>query len=123
MFSAMDALMRDAVSSGSCNGAPLDSVLTIAVLFCIGWYPFVGEIRIALYNCVYITLLTRVGYEFFSNFCIFFISVLYSSNQFWVAPPRSGTHSEITKRKDIIETEEATKNAFVMPFINLLGYN
>ena len=31
--------------------------------------------------------------------------------------------SVIAKRKDIIETEEATKNAFVMPFINLLGYN
>ena len=31
--------------------------------------------------------------------------------------------SIIAKRKDIVETEEATKNAFIMPFINLLGYN
>ena len=29
----------------------------------------------------------------------------------------------ITKDKDAIQTEEATKNACVMPFINLLGYN
>ena len=29
----------------------------------------------------------------------------------------------IEKRKDLIQTEEATKNAFVMPFINLLGYD
>ena len=29
----------------------------------------------------------------------------------------------ITKQKDLIQTEEATKNAFVMPFINLLGYD
>lgn len=31
--------------------------------------------------------------------------------------------ARIEKQKDIIETEEATKNAFVMPFINLLGYD
>ena len=31
--------------------------------------------------------------------------------------------ARIEKQKDIIHTEEATKNAFVMPFINLLGYN
>lgn len=29
----------------------------------------------------------------------------------------------ITKLKDMIETEEATKNAFIMPFIQALGYN
>lgn len=29
----------------------------------------------------------------------------------------------ITKQIDIIETEEATKNAFVMPFLNALGYD
>lgn len=29
----------------------------------------------------------------------------------------------IQKQKDVIQTEEATKNAFVMPFINALGYN
>ena len=32
MFSATDALMRDAVSSGSCNGAVLGSALTIAFM-------------------------------------------------------------------------------------------
>lgn len=31
--------------------------------------------------------------------------------------------TRIEKQKDLIQTEEATKNAFVMPFINLLGYN
>ena len=31
--------------------------------------------------------------------------------------------ARIEKQKDIIETEEATKNAFIMPFINLLGYD
>ena len=31
--------------------------------------------------------------------------------------------ARITKQKDVIETEEATKTAFVMPFINLLGYD
>lgn len=31
--------------------------------------------------------------------------------------------ARIEKQKDIIETEEATKTAFVMPFINLLGYD
>ena len=31
--------------------------------------------------------------------------------------------ARITKQKDVIQTEEATKNAFVMPFINLLGYD
>lgn len=30
---------------------------------------------------------------------------------------------QITKLKDQVLTEEATKNAFVMPFINALGYN
>ena len=29
----------------------------------------------------------------------------------------------IIKLKDNIETEEATKNAFIMPFINALGYD
>ena len=29
----------------------------------------------------------------------------------------------IAKQKDVIQTEEATKNAFVMPFINILGYD
>ncbi|MGE5548572.1 MAG: type I restriction endonuclease [Solirubrobacterales bacterium] len=29
----------------------------------------------------------------------------------------------ITKQKDSIETEEATKNAFIMPFISALGYD
>ena len=31
--------------------------------------------------------------------------------------------ARIEKQKELILTEEATKNAFVMPFINLLGYN
>jgi len=31
--------------------------------------------------------------------------------------------SKVFKQKDIIQTEEATKNAFVMPFISALGYN
>ena len=31
--------------------------------------------------------------------------------------------ARITKQKDVIQTEEATKTAFVMPFINLLGYD
>ena len=31
--------------------------------------------------------------------------------------------ARIEKQKDLIQTEEATKNAFVMPFINLLGYD
>lgn len=31
--------------------------------------------------------------------------------------------SRIVKQADMIQTEEATKNAFVMPFITLLGYN
>ena len=31
--------------------------------------------------------------------------------------------TRIEKQKDLIQTEEATKNAFVMPFINLLGYD
>jgi hypothetical protein len=31
--------------------------------------------------------------------------------------------SKITKQKDLINTEEATKNAFVMPFISALGYD
>src|SRR5256886_1401406 len=31
--------------------------------------------------------------------------------------------SKIIKQKDLISTEEATKNAFVMPFISALGYN
>ena len=29
----------------------------------------------------------------------------------------------VSKLKDNIQTEEATKNAFIMPFINALGYN
>lgn len=29
----------------------------------------------------------------------------------------------VAKMKDNIQTEEATKNAFVMPFINALGYD
>ena len=29
----------------------------------------------------------------------------------------------IEKLKDNIQTEEATKNAFIMPFINALGYD
>ncbi|RKU07802.1 restriction endonuclease [Candidatus Poribacteria bacterium] len=31
--------------------------------------------------------------------------------------------ARITRQRDVIQTEEATKNAFVMPFINLLGYD
>jgi hypothetical protein len=31
--------------------------------------------------------------------------------------------SKIIKQKDLISTEEATKNAFVMPFISALGYD
>ena len=31
--------------------------------------------------------------------------------------------ARIEQQKDLIHTEEATKNAFVMPFINLLGYD
>ncbi|MEY3220523.1 MAG: hypothetical protein RIT27_1880 [Pseudomonadota bacterium] len=31
--------------------------------------------------------------------------------------------SKVLKQKDLIQTEEATKNAFVMPFIAALGYN
>ncbi len=31
--------------------------------------------------------------------------------------------SKVSKQLDMIQTEEATKNAFVMPFINALGYN
>ncbi|MDP2058019.1 MAG: restriction endonuclease, partial [Thiobacillus sp.] len=31
--------------------------------------------------------------------------------------------SRIATTKDLIQTEEATKNAMVMPFIQLLGYN
>ena len=31
--------------------------------------------------------------------------------------------TKIAKQKDLIQTEEATKIAFVMPFINLLGYD
>ena len=31
--------------------------------------------------------------------------------------------AKIAKQKDLIQTEEATKIAFVMPFINLLGYD
>jgi hypothetical protein len=31
--------------------------------------------------------------------------------------------SKVSKQKDMINTEEATKNAFVMPFITALGYN
>ena len=31
--------------------------------------------------------------------------------------------TRIIKQKDVIQTEEATKTAFVMPFINLLGYD
>jgi hypothetical protein len=29
----------------------------------------------------------------------------------------------VVKMKDVISTEEATKNAFIMPFINCLGYD
>ncbi|SJM89013.1 conserved hypothetical protein [Crenothrix polyspora] len=31
--------------------------------------------------------------------------------------------SKISKQKDSIATEEATKTAFIMPFINALGYD
>ena len=31
--------------------------------------------------------------------------------------------ARITRQKDVTQTEEATKHAFVMPFINLLGYD
>lgn len=31
--------------------------------------------------------------------------------------------SKITKQMDMVQTEEATKNAFIMPFIGTLGYN
>jgi hypothetical protein len=31
--------------------------------------------------------------------------------------------SKIAKQLDIVQTEEATKNAFIMPFISALGYN
>ncbi len=31
--------------------------------------------------------------------------------------------SKIGKQKNLIKTEEATKNAFVMPFISALGYD
>jgi hypothetical protein len=31
--------------------------------------------------------------------------------------------SKVAKQIDLIKTEEATKNAFVMPFISALGYN
>lgn len=31
--------------------------------------------------------------------------------------------ARIAKQKDVIQAEEATKTAFVMPFINLLGYD
>ncbi len=31
--------------------------------------------------------------------------------------------SKVAKQSDLIKTEEATKNAFIMPFINALGYN
>src|SRR4028119_1622864 len=34
-----------------------------------------------------------------------------------------GISQQIQKLKEQILTEEATKNAFVMPFINALGYN
>jgi len=34
-----------------------------------------------------------------------------------------GMSSQIATHKDAIQTEEATKNAMVMPFIQLLGYN
>jgi len=32
-------------------------------------------------------------------------------------------NDKINKFKDSIQTEEATKNAFIMPFINALGYD
>ena len=31
--------------------------------------------------------------------------------------------SRVAATKDLLQTEEATKNAMVMPFIQLLGYN
>jgi len=31
--------------------------------------------------------------------------------------------ARISTTKDIIQTEEATKNAMIMPFIQILGYN
>ena len=31
--------------------------------------------------------------------------------------------TQITNTKDMIQTEEATKNSMVMPFIQILGYN
>jgi hypothetical protein len=31
--------------------------------------------------------------------------------------------SRVELAKDLLQTEEATKNAMVMPFIQLLGYN
>ncbi|WP_229257375.1 hypothetical protein [Duganella callida] len=31
--------------------------------------------------------------------------------------------TRIASSKDVIQTEEATKNAMIMPFIQLLGYN
>jgi hypothetical protein len=34
-----------------------------------------------------------------------------------------GLSSRISNTKDLIQTEEATKNAMVMPFIQILGYN
>jgi hypothetical protein len=34
-----------------------------------------------------------------------------------------GIAQQIQKLREQILTEEATKNAFVMPFINALGYN
>lgn len=39
------------------------------------------------------------------------------------ADKMSELSSQIPKRLEHIETEEATKNAFVMPFIRMLGYN
>lgn len=35
----------------------------------------------------------------------------------------SGRITKLTEQADVIQTEEATKTAFVMPFINLLGYD
>jgi len=34
-----------------------------------------------------------------------------------------GLSSQISKQLEHVETEEATKNALIMPFINILGYN
>lgn len=34
-----------------------------------------------------------------------------------------GLSSRIANTKNMIQTEEATKNAMVMPFIQILGYN